>query len=237
MELCERGSLYDVLNKTPKELTWKRAVDFASDMVEGMAVLHSHIPQIIHRDLKSLNILVTKNWKCKVCDFGLSRHVQGDMKTFGRLCGTFAYASPEVFSGGKATDKSDIFSMGIVLWELLNTAANGKYEQPYAEYNFSMDFQIIVQTAQGLRPSIPPGAQMDFVELFNQCVEGDPSVRPTAEEAVLEVRRWKRQCETPDGLDQFKMALTTERQSGGSTPAMLQPQVQEKREFKGWGKR
>lgn len=45
------------------------------------------------------------------------------MKTFGRLCGTFAYACPEVFHGQKATDKSDVYSMGIVLWELIQTAA------------------------------------------------------------------------------------------------------------------
>jgi len=237
MELCDRGSLYDVLTKTPKELSWQRAVNFASDMAEGIAVLHNHVPPIIHRDLKSLNLLVTKNWKCKVCDFGLSRLVQGDMKTFGRLCGTFAYASPEVFGGGKATEKSDVFSMGIVLWELLNTAATGKYDQPYAEYHFTMDFQIIVQTAQGLRPSVPAGSQVEFVSLFKECVEGDPEVRPTAAEAAQTIRKWKRAIETPAGYEHYKQNLTKEFASGGQTPAQAAP-VENKptAKFSGWGK-
>lgn len=65
---------------------------------------------------------------------------------------------------------------------------SGKYEQPYAEYNFTMDFQIIVQTAQGLRPSVPVGAQNNFVDLFHECVENDPLVRPSAQEAARTIR-------------------------------------------------
>lgn len=64
-----------------------------------------------------------QDWRCKICDFGLSRLQQGDLKTMGRLCGTFHFAGPEVFQGGVATDKFDVYSMGIVLWELLNTVA------------------------------------------------------------------------------------------------------------------
>lgn len=66
--------------------------------------------------------------------------------------------------------------------------SSGKYEQPYAEYHFTMDFQIIVQTAQGLRPSLPKGSQKDFIELFKQCVDQDPESRPSAAEAAHETR-------------------------------------------------
>lgn len=65
--------MFLIIWQNTKEITWKRALSFASDMAEGMAALHGHDPPIIHRDLKSLNLLVTKDWRCKVCDFGLSR--------------------------------------------------------------------------------------------------------------------------------------------------------------------
>jgi len=122
MELCEKGSLYDLLNKEATTLDWVRGIHFLRDMAEGVTVLHEHKPAaIIHRDLKSLNLLVTKEYKVKLCDFGLSRAKQGDMQTFNRLCGTFAYCAPEVFNGEKSTEKSDVFSMGIVIWEVIKT--------------------------------------------------------------------------------------------------------------------
>lgn len=121
--------------QTPKQ-TWSRLLSFARDMAEGISVLHNLDPEpIIHRDLKSLNLLVpicrsfccltslkvTKDWRVKVCDFGLSRSVnKGNLETFKKLRGTFAYCAPEVFKGESCTAKSDIFSMGIVIWELMH---------------------------------------------------------------------------------------------------------------------
>lgn len=206
MELCEKGSLYDLLNKEAATLDWGLVIHFMRDMAEGVAVLHEHKPApIIHRDLKSLNLLVTKDYKVKLCDFGLSRAKQGDMQTFNRLCGTFAYCAPEVFNGEKSTEKSDVFSMGIVVWELIKTIMQydffacpsllfsqlfrRKYEMPYAEYGLTYDFQIIVQTANGLRPSIPDGAPMDLVKIFQACVDPVPAKRPDATQvaAMLKV--------------------------------------------------
>jgi len=211
MELCDRGSLYDVLTKNTKDISWRRTLDFASDMAEGMAALHGHDPPIIHRDMKSLNLLVTKDWRCKVCDFGLSRLVKGDMKTFGRLCGTFSYCSPEVFNGGMATDRSDIFSTGIVLWELMHVSATHKYMQPFQEFNLPFDFQIIVQSSQGLRPSIPAGSNNELAQLYLDCISHLPEERPSAREAanrLLEISEkldrdpttWKRDVHPGGGV-------------------------------------
>eukprot|EP01127_Copromyxa_protea_P005958 TRINITY_DN15780_c0_g1_i1.p1 TRINITY_DN15780_c0_g1~~TRINITY_DN15780_c0_g1_i1.p1 ORF type:complete len:822 (-),score=147.78 TRINITY_DN15780_c0_g1_i1:34-2499(-) len=248
MELCERGSLYDVLTKSTKEITWERALSFASDMAEGMAALHNHDPPIIHRDLKSLNLLVTKDWMCKVCDFGLSRQVQGDMKTFNRLCGTFTYCSPEVFNGGMATDKSDVFSMGIVLWELMNVCATHKYQQPYQEFSFTLDFQIIVQTSQGLRPSIPPGVNNDLVDLYLDCVSQDPEIRPTARECGDRIWRLIEERDNdPVGWSQNTHPGGPVKMAGGQGPAanaVFSPGPREEKPpapasagFKGWGKK
>eukprot|EP01127_Copromyxa_protea_P020199 TRINITY_DN6713_c0_g1_i1.p1 TRINITY_DN6713_c0_g1~~TRINITY_DN6713_c0_g1_i1.p1 ORF type:complete len:893 (+),score=139.48 TRINITY_DN6713_c0_g1_i1:40-2718(+) len=181
MELCERGSLHDVLLKnTELKLNWDYGLNFSRDIAEGISVLHNHEPPIIHRDLKSLNLLVTKDWRVKVCDFGLSRLVQGDLKTFNRLCGTFAYCAPEVFKGGMATEKSDVYSMGIVFWEILNTIIKEKYEQPFAEFSLVNEYVVLVQASDGLRPTIPKNSPASYVDVYNTCVRGEPEERPTA---------------------------------------------------------
>jgi len=238
MELCERGSLYDVLKKQPKDVTWNRAVSFASDMAEGISVLHQHQPPIIHRDMKSLNLLVTKDWRCKVCDFGLSRLQKDDsMGTMQRLVGTFHFAGPEVFQGKPATNKFDVFSMGIVLWELMATVATGSYKQPYEEYNFTMDYQVIVQTSQGLRPSIPKGCQFDFVDLFDDCVSGIPEERPTAQEVAKTIKEWKKELATSP--EKWKSRVITEARDGRGlvieAPQQM-TQTENKSKFSGWKK-
>eukprot|EP01126_Amoeba_proteus_P042756 TRINITY_DN4659_c0_g2_i12.p1 TRINITY_DN4659_c0_g2~~TRINITY_DN4659_c0_g2_i12.p1 ORF type:complete len:680 (-),score=174.16 TRINITY_DN4659_c0_g2_i12:695-2734(-) len=186
MELCDRGSLYDLLaKKKDYQSSWEHVLSFSRDMAEGISVLHNHVPPIIHRDLKSLNLLVTKDWRVKVCDFGLSRLKQGDLTTFTRLCGTYAYCAPEVFKGTSASEKSDVYSMGIVLWELLNTCMKKVYEQPFSEFKLANDFAIIIQSAEGLRPTIPEGSPMNFVRIFQKCVCETPEERPTATEVAM----------------------------------------------------
>ena len=96
MELCECGSLYDVLT-APAEIGWGDALSFMLQTAMGLLALHSHVPPILHRDLKSLNILVTRDdrgrMRLKICDFGLSRtDVGSNFKTLNKLRGTYTYA-------------------------------------------------------------------------------------------------------------------------------------------------
>jgi len=177
MEYCEKGCLYDILKQT-KEHTWSRNLSYMKDMAEGITALHEL--NIVHRDLKSLNLLVTKDWRIKVCDFGLSRHVKtSNMETFTKVRGTVAYCAPEVFSGqGICTTKSDIYSMGIVIWELLFTSMNNNYSEPFSEFGSFLDFQLLVQTTSGLRPNIPPKSPAPIVEIYLACIHSDPDSRP-----------------------------------------------------------
>ncbi len=71
MEFCNRGSLYDVLRDETMAFDWERFFQFAIEIVSGIKDLHVH--KVLHRDLKTLNLLVTEDWQVKVCDFGLSR--------------------------------------------------------------------------------------------------------------------------------------------------------------------
>lgn len=193
MEYCQKGSLYHVLNNKQTDFTWDLSLNFCLEMALGMSELHGWKPSpIVHRDLKSLNLLVTQDWKIKVCDFGLSRFTGGNnLETFKKLCGTFAYCAPEIFNGGSFTDRSDVFSMGIVIWEILNRTMKGKYEQPYAEFNLVYDFQIIVQASQGLRPSPPPDTPTILLDLIKSCTDGDATKRPTAAEVVDKITEIK----------------------------------------------
>jgi serine/threonine protein kinase len=186
MEYCARGSLYHVLNDKTLDIGWERALGFALDMARGINTLHTWKTPIVHRDLKSLNLLVNSEWRVKVADFGLSRFTTGtNLETFKKLCGTFAYCAPEIFGGFSFTTKSDVYSMGIVLWELITRVMKGYYEQPFSEYKqLHFDFQILVQAASGLRPTLPKATPQPLVDLFKACTEGKPELRPSAAEVV-----------------------------------------------------
>lgn len=131
MEYCPKGTLYHVMKDPNEEIGWKRVVDFFTQTglqfqcinrlnaiffsVRGIDCLHNCMPPILHRDLKSLNILVSENWEVKVADFGLSRfNTLSNHSSLGRICGTMAYCAPEVYKGERFGVKSDIYSLGIV---------------------------------------------------------------------------------------------------------------------------
>ena len=119
-EYATRGCLYDVINQTPHELTLERMKEIFMDCCRGLAYLHSQEEPVLHRDLKSQNILITGNWIAKVADFGISRPAVLQTMTSG--VGTTRWAAPEILkhkeqSGGHYTTKADVYSFGVLIWE------------------------------------------------------------------------------------------------------------------------
>ena len=120
-ELCDRGSLFDVLKAARRDpLPWRLRLRMAIEAAQGMHYLHSSSPPIIHRDLKSLNLLVDADFHIKVADFGLSR-MMDDAAVSLQSSATMEqvnprWLAPEILRGGKASPASDIFAFGIVLW-------------------------------------------------------------------------------------------------------------------------
>jgi len=117
-EFIAPGNLQVVLKKKAEyPIDWVQSVQMATDAASGIAYLHSFQPPVIHRDLKSSNLLVTADFRLKVADFGTSRHViaTGAMS----CCGTPVYMAPEVLRGEKYNETADIYSFGIVMWEIL----------------------------------------------------------------------------------------------------------------------
>jgi len=187
MEYCGRGSLFHVMKEPSTDLGWERAIGFCKEMCLGLQALHNNVPQILHRDLKTLNLLVNQEWRIKLCDFGLSRFATPEnLKTMQQMRGTFAYCDPEVYNGGIFCSASDIYSLGVILWEIVNRVIKGKYEQPYAEYkNLTFDFQIIISAAkEDLRPTIPPTCPQMVKDLITQLLHKSQTSRPSLDDFI-----------------------------------------------------
>uniref|UniRef100_A0A6B2L2B0 Protein kinase domain-containing protein n=1 Tax=Arcella intermedia TaxID=1963864 RepID=A0A6B2L2B0_9EUKA len=121
-DLCRTSTMNGALNinikkdKSQLKLSLNTKINILMDTAKGMLYLHSFRPPIIHRDLKTQNLLVDKFWRVKLCDFGLSRFKSSE--TMSRL-GTLQYSAPEILRGEKYTEKADIYSFGIITWEII----------------------------------------------------------------------------------------------------------------------
>ncbi|PIN18671.1 Serine/threonine protein kinase [Handroanthus impetiginosus] len=121
-EMMENGSLEFHLHGPfgKSELTWPVRMKIALDVARGLEYLHEHCdPPVIHRDIKSSNILLDSNFNAKMSNFGLAVTGGGSNQMNIKLSGTLGYVAPEYLLDGKLTDKSDVYSFGVVLLELL----------------------------------------------------------------------------------------------------------------------
>lgn len=110
LELAERGSVFDLLGKSDLVLDTRKKLNFCIDAAKGMLYLHSSTPPIIHRDLKTANLLVDQHWRVMVTDFGLSRVV--DTQSTMTHCGTVEFCAPEVLKRSRYSVKADVYSFG-----------------------------------------------------------------------------------------------------------------------------
>ncbi|KAK4765933.1 hypothetical protein SAY87_007575 [Trapa incisa] len=115
-------------------LDWATRVKVAAGAARGIAYLHEDChPRIIHRDIKSSNILLDSNFEAQVSDFGLAKLVDSNTHVTTRVMGTFGYMAPEYATSGKLTEKSDVYSFGVVLLELITGRKPVDASQPLGD--------------------------------------------------------------------------------------------------------
>ncbi len=180
MEYMPKGSLFNLL-RSNQTLDWSTRYKMTLDMACGLAFLHAE--NILHRDLKSLNVLLDEHYHAKLTDFGLSK-LKTETKTTTKTqqsVGSEGWIAPELTDpDGKDSQKSDVFSMGITMWEI----ASRKIPYETAKSRAMIPFWM----AQGKREDIPTDCPPKIAHLIKWCWDTDPTKRPTAAEAVKYLR-------------------------------------------------
>ncbi|KAH8266564.1 hypothetical protein KR018_001423 [Drosophila ironensis] len=171
MEYAEGGSLHNFLHgKVKPPYSLAHALSWARQCAEGLAYLHAMTPKpLIHRDVKPLNLLLTnKGRNLKICDFGTVAD-KSTMMTNNR--GSAAWMAPEVFEGNKYTEKCDIFSWAIVLWEVLSR------KQPFKGIDNAYTIQWKIY--KGERPPLLTTCPKRIENLMTSCWNIKPEDRPS----------------------------------------------------------
>lgn len=157
------------------------------EIVQGLMFLHSK--KIIHRDMKSDNILIDDDLHAKITDFGISKifnEVDSNQQHTKQI-GTSCYMSPEVTMGKTYNEKCDIFSLGIIMYEVLTENTN-----PYGASIMNVEYQVSQDA--NFRPKLPQSLNIDesisvYIELMQQCWKHSPSERPSTDEIITSLER------------------------------------------------
>ncbi|XP_061359501.1 probable serine/threonine-protein kinase SIS8 isoform X2 [Gastrolobium bilobum] len=179
-EFLPRGSLYRLIHRPNSQLDERRRLRMALDAARGMNYLHNCNPVIVHRDLKSPNLLVDKNWVVKVCDFGLSRMKHSTFLSSRSTAGTAEWMAPEVLRNELSDEKCDVYSYGVILWEL------STLQQPWGGMN---PMQVVGAVGfQHRRLDIPDDIDPAVADIIRQCWQTDPKLRPTFAEIMAALK-------------------------------------------------
>ncbi len=171
-EFCPRGSLGDLLLDARQRMDARLRLSVLLQLAQGVAYLHRL--NILHRDLKSDNVLLMADWTAKVADFGLTRFVNAKKMT---QVGTPMWMAPEIIQGTLYTDKADVYAFGIIVWEVMTR------EEPYINKE---PLQILVEVVnQNLRPTIAARYEgHPLVPVMQDCWQRDAAKRPTFSQLI-----------------------------------------------------
>ncbi|XP_051147450.1 probable receptor-like serine/threonine-protein kinase At4g34500 isoform X1 [Andrographis paniculata] len=168
-------------------LTWDIRMKIAIGTARGLAYLHEGLePKVIHRDIKSSNILLDRKWNAKVSDFGLAK-ILGSEKSYvtTRVMGTFGYVSPDYANTGMLNEGSDVYSFGILLMEIITGRSPIDYSRPPGEMNLVDWFRSMVSSRRGedlVDPliGVPPSPRTlkRILLVCLRCIDMDAYKRP-----------------------------------------------------------
>lgn len=178
-EFVDGGTVADLLAKL-RELPPALAAEVVLQVLEGLD--HAHSRGIVHRDLKPENLLISSGGVVKIADFGIARVVASDTRltSTGMLIGTVGYMSPEQARGVKVDPRSDLFSLGIILYELL-TGRN-----PFASENPATSLAKIMANAATPIAAVRPTVPAPLERLIDLLLQLDPAARLASAKAAVE---------------------------------------------------
>jgi serine/threonine protein kinase len=191
-EMMPRGDVSSIIHSQNVKISLLKKLHMAKDVAQGMNWLHCSNPPIIHRDVKPTNLLVDDNWNVKICDFGLSTITRDKPVVDNGLApGTPLWMSPEVLQGKVLNEKVDIYSYGIVLWEMLTG------QEPFTDHD---SYNAFVQAVciEKERPPIPEDMHPSLSNLLELCWHADPSMRCTFEQIITKLDDAMVECTIPD---------------------------------------
>ncbi|KAI7743252.1 hypothetical protein M8C21_030859 [Ambrosia artemisiifolia] len=163
-----------LIRNSRKKLSFKIVVQLALDLARGLSYLHSK--KIVHRDVKTENMLLDSNRTLKIADFGVARVEAQNPRDMTGETGTLGYMAPEVLDGKPYNRKCDVYSFGICLWEVYCC------DMPYADLSFAEVSSAVVR--QNLRPDIPKCCPSTFANILRKCWDANPDKRPEMDEVV-----------------------------------------------------
>jgi len=167
MQYYPKGSAHDFLIRDKNVISWKDTVKIAKTTAMGLWHLHSQ--DIIHRDVALRNILIDDNMNACLTDFGLAL-IKEEIQKKSKSMGSLAWMAPEAISKKLISEQSDIYSFGILLWELLTKATPYEDENPFDILNGV--------TAGTLRPHIPTDCPTIYKKLIEDCLKQSTEERP-----------------------------------------------------------
>ncbi|KAB2625452.1 serine/threonine-protein kinase HT1-like [Pyrus ussuriensis x Pyrus communis] len=157
-----------------KKLAFKVVVQLALDLSRGLSYLHSQ--KIVHRDVKTENMLLDTRINLKIADFGVARVEAQNPRDMTGETGTLGYMAPEVLDGKPYNRRCDVYSFGICLWEIYCC------DMPYPDLSFADVSSAVVR--QNLRPEIPKCCPSSLANIMRMCWDGNADKRPEMGEVV-----------------------------------------------------
>jgi len=195
MEYAENGTLFQFFQSLRKKkiestFSWDKRYEIVQDITRGLLLMHSR--GVLHRDMKSMNILLDHDFRAKISDFGLSKiKNKSQTRSFSLSVenisgGSLLWKAPETFSiANPYTDKADIYSLGIIFWEIATC------QVPYDEFDVHT---IESSVKRGERLGIPLTCPIEFKDLIELCWSHDPKQRPSAADVFDQVSRIIADC-------------------------------------------
>ncbi|XP_035491761.1 mitogen-activated protein kinase kinase kinase mlk-1-like isoform X1 [Scophthalmus maximus] len=194
-EYASAGSLYEYLSsEQSEEMDMEQIMTWAIQIAKGMHYLHAEAPvKVIHRDLKSRNVVMTADKVLKICDFGASKFLSHT--THMTVVGTFPWMAPEVIQSLPVSETCDTYSYGVVLWEMLTR------EVPFKGFEGLQVAWLVVEKQERL--TIPTSCPASFAELMRKCWQAEPKERPQFKQVLVTLETMANDSRLPDQCNSF----------------------------------